>query len=456
MVEHQQAVAAIFAADPNVQAFMSNCGARGSFARGNSGSLFVRLKPRKDRALSADQVVQELRQKAARVPGLRTFVQNPPVLRIGGMATKSTYQFTLQSPDTAELYRLAPLIEGKVRALPELVDVTTDLALNSPQVMVEINRDKATLLGVSAERIEDALYSAYGSRQISTIYAPNNDFAVILEVKPEYQRQMADLSQLYVRAANGQLIPLDSVAKMTRNLGPAAVNHLGQLPAVTISFNLRPGVALGQAVDKVQKLARENLPATVSTSFQGTAQAFQTSFKGMGLLLAVAILVIYIVLGILYESFIHPVTILTALPFAGFGALFTLLAFKTELNIYAFVGIVMLVGLVKKNGIIMIDFAIEARQKRDISAPEAIYEACLVRFRPIMMTTMAALVGTLPIALGFGAGGESRQPLGLAVVGGLLFSQMLTLFVTPVFYVYFDRLQEWLGKRRRKAVVAPA
>jgi HAE1 family hydrophobic/amphiphilic exporter-1 len=449
MVEHQKAVASIVKADPNVAAFMSNAGARGPFGRGNTGSMFIRLKPRSERELSVDQVISELRPKLNQVPGIRVFLQNPPPLRIGGMVTRSLYQFTLQSPDLNELYEHAPVLQEKIKALPGFLDVTSDLEIKNPQVNVEIDRDRAAVLGVTAEQIEDALYTAYGTRQISTIYASNDDYAVIMEVLPEYQLEPAALSLLHVRSASGQLVPLDTFTRFTSSVGPAAVSHLGQLPAVTLSFNLKPGISLGDAVTAVGKAARATLPSTVSTSFQGTAQAFQSSFEGMGLLLLMAIVVIYIVLGILYESFIHPVTILSALPFAGFGALVTLLVFNSELNIYAFVGIVMLVGLVKKNGIMMVDFALEAKKSGDKSASEAIYEACLIRFRPIMMTTMAALMGTLPIALGYGAGGEARQPLGLAVVGGLLFSQFLTLFITPVFFVYLDKLQGALSRRGR-------
>jgi HAE1 family hydrophobic/amphiphilic exporter-1 len=444
MVEHQKAVASVVKADPNVDAFMSNAGARGPFGRGNAGSLFIRLKPRTERKLRVVDVITELRPKLAQVPGIRAYLQNPPTLRIGGLISKSLYQYTLQSPDLQELYEYAPLLQERMKGLSGLLDVTTDLEIKNPQVTVKLDRDKAAMLGLSAEQLEDALYTAYGSRQISTIFAPNNDYAIIMEVKPENQREPSALPLLHVRSASGQLVPLDSFTEITTTVGPAAVNHLGQLPAATISFNLKPGASLGDAVAAVEKTARATLPATISTSFQGTAQAFQDSFKGMGLLLLMAIVVIYIVLGILYESFIHPFTILSALPFAGFGSLVTLMVFGSDLNIYAFVGIVMLVGLVKKNGIMMIDFALEARKGGDKSAVEAIYEACLIRFRPIMMTTMAALVGTLPIALGYGAGGESRQPLGLAVVGGLLFSQFLTLFITPVFFVYMERLQSLL------------
>ncbi len=456
MVQHQKEVAAVVGQDPAIEGFMSSCGNRGNnINANNSGFIFARLKPLSERKESPDEVIARLRPKLAQIPGIRVFLQNPPPIRIGGNLTKSQYQYTLQDPDTDELYRYAPLLAQKMRALPGLTDVTSDLQLANPQAVVEIDRDKAGAVGLTAAGIEDALYTAYGSRQISTIYAPNNQYQVLMEVEPRFQRDPSSLSLLYVRSAKGGLVPLSAVSRIRQNLGPLTVNHAGQLPAVTLSFNLKPGAAIGDAASAVDRLAREVLPATVKTSFQGTAQAFQSSLQGLGVLLLVAILVIYMVLGILYESFLHPLTILSALPFAGFGALVTLLLFKVELSIYAFVGIIMLVGLVKKNGIMMVDFAIEARREGK-DALTAIYDACVVRFRPIMMTTMAALMGTLPIALGLGAGASSRRPLGLAVVGGLVFSQLLTLFVTPVFYVYMEEFRAWLDRRHETRSPAAA
>jgi len=444
MVRHQQALAEVVRQDPNVDSFSSTVGG-GSL---NQGRLFMRLKPRSQRRLSADEVIQELRPKLASVPGINAYLQNPPPIRIGGQLTKSLYQLTLQSPDTQELYKYAPLLQSKMSELPGFQDVTTDLQIQNPQVNVEIDRDKAQSVGVTANQIETVLYDAYGSRQVSTIYAPNNQYKVIIELEPQYQMDPSALSTLYIRAPNGQAVPLDAVAHLVRTVGPLSVNHLGQLPAVTVSFNLRPGVSLSEAVTEVERLARANLPPSITTNFQGTAQAFESSLTGLGVLLIMAVLVIYIVLGILYESFIHPLTILSGLPAAGFGALATLLLFHKDLDLYAFVGVIMLVGIVKKNAIMMIDFALQAQRHEGKNAADAIFEGSLIRFRPIMMTTMAALMGTLPIALGFGAGAESRRALGLAVVGGLVVSQLLTLYVTPVFYTYMDTLQTKFGGLR--------
>jgi len=448
MSDHQQAVAEILSHDPNVGHFMSSVGG-GTM---NQGRLSIRLKPRNQR-LPADEVVRELNPKLNSVPGIRTYLQVPASIRVGGRPTKTQYQFTLQSADIDALYDNAAKLERALRGLPTLQDVTTDLQIKNPQVSLRIDRDRATSLGVTVQQIEQALYDAYGSRQVSTIYTPNNQYWVILELLPEYQRDPTALQLLYLRSQTGKLIPLTSVASASNDVGPLSVNHSGQLPSVTLSFNLPPGVSLGAAVNEVQKVARQTLPSTISTGFSGTAQAFQASQQGLAFLLLLAIVVIYIVLGILYESFVHPLTILSGLPFAGFGALLTLFIFRTELSVYAFVGVIMLVGLVKKNAIMMIDFALDAERNEGKSPRDAIIQACSVRFRPIMMTTMAALMGTLPIAIGWGAGGESRRPLGLAVVGGLAFSQLITLYVTPVVYTYLDTLQHRFGRRARRASV---
>ena len=444
MMQLQQRVAQVVRADPNVMNLMSSIG-----NPINQGRMFFRLKDKKDRVnhMSATEVIQELRPKVSQIPGLNVFMQIPPTIRIGGTLTKSQYQYTVQTPDTTELYQDAPKLEAALRALPQLQDVTSDLQVKNPQLTVEVDHDKAYALGLTPAQVSDALYSAYGTRQISTIYAPNNEYYVIVELLPKYQNNPDKLSMLYVRSNAGKLVPLDTVAKLVPSVGPLMVNHLGQLPAVTISFNLKPGTSLGDATKLVEREAMRVLPADIQGTFQGSAQAFQNSFAGMGLLLLAAILVIYIILGILYESFIHPLTILSGLPSAGVGALATLILFHQELNLYSFVGVIMLIGIVKKNAIMMIDFALEAERAEGKSPEESIHEGALVRFRPIMMTTMSALMGTLPIAIGFGAGADSRRGLGLAVVGGLVFSQIVTLYITPVYYVYLDKLQSRFRKR---------
>ena len=454
MSAHQRALAHILMQDPNVTAFFSSVGSQGPGGSSNTGIMFTHLKPRNQRALNVDQIMDELRPKVSSIPGLLVFMQNPPPIRIGAQFTRSTYQMSLQSPNTRELYQYAPELETKMRALPGILDVTSDLEIKNPQVNVDIDRDKADALGVSAGAIEDALDDAYGAHQVSTIYAPNNEYKVIVELQPKYQKEPSTLSMLYVRSKTGKLVPLNTVARLKRALGPLSVNHSGQLPSVTISFNVATGVSLGTALDEVKDLAANTLPATITTGYQGSAQAFESSLSGLGALLILAILVIYLVLGILYESFIHPITILSGLPAAGFGALITLLIFRMELDLYAFVGIIMLVGLVKKNAIMMIDFALDAQRTEGKNAADAIFEGCIVRFRPIMMTTVSAFMGVLPIAIGLGAGSESRRPLGMAVVGGLVFSQFLTLYITPVFYTYMDAFHARLVARRHP-VTAP-
>ncbi|MEH2119771.1 efflux RND transporter permease subunit [Nostoc sp.] len=457
LVQHQQTVANLIRQDPNVDAVNSNIGAgasasgSGAAVAANSGSLFIRLKPRSQRQLGADEIIQNLRTKLATVPGIQVFLQNPPAIPIGAQQSTGLYQLALQSSDVKPLQQYVPQLVVKMKTLTELQDVNSDLQFAS-QIQIDIDRDKASTYGITAEQIENTLRNAYGSYQISTIYAATNEYQVILELAPQYQEDINALLTLYINSSTGVAVPLKTFAKLSQGVSPLMVNHNGRMNAATISFNLAPGVSLGNANQEIEKLIDQVIPASISTNFKGASQVFQSSLPSLGLLLAIAVLVIYLILGVLYEDFIHPITILSGLPSAGFGALLTLIIFHVELNVYSFIGIILLVGIVKKNGIMMVDFAIEAQRNESKKPSEAIYQACLVRFRPIMMTTMAALMGTLPIAIGFGAGSESRRPLGIAVVGGLVFSQILTLYLTPVFYIYMESWRKKLSQVKFRRV----
>jgi HAE1 family hydrophobic/amphiphilic exporter-1 len=487
MKTHQEAVNRILRADPNVVQFFSGVSASNSSGL-NNGRAFLHLKdpserpwtqsaaydrlvaryggraatvdsalrfvrPLFERRMNIEDVMHELQPKLNRVPGMRVFLQNPPAIRIGGRGSKSLYQFTLSSPDIDQLYASAEALEAKMSASPVLADVTSDLQVDNPQANVVVDRDKAAALGVTPQQVENALYSAYGQRLVSPIYTSNDEYWVVLQVQDRFQRDPGMLSELYIRSATGQLVPLGAVSRFTTGVGPLTLNHTGQLPSVTISFNLARGIALGQAVSEVQGLAASMLPISITTAFQGTAQAFQQSLTGLGILLVMTVVVIYIVLGILYESYVHPITILTGLPAAAFGGLFTLSMFHLQLDIYGFVGLIMLIGIVKKNAIMMIDFALEFERSGNHTAAESAYQGCMIRFRPIMMTSACTIMGTLPIAIGFGAGAASRRSLGLCVVGGLVFAQVVTLYLTPVFYTYMDAFLRWRGVGETPATV---
>jgi len=454
MVRLQDRLNRVFQSDPNVDTFMSSVGGGWGGGGSNTGRIFLQLKPRRERTLTSAQVAEKLRPKVSGFPGMRVFMTVPPAIRIGGRMSKSSYELTVSGPDTTSLYSESDKLQREITKLPEVQDVTTDLQMKSPRVMLQIDRDKAATLQLNAQQIEGALYDGYGPSWISTIYGDAAQYRVLLEMDPKYQAHVDSLSEIYLKSGTGALVPLSAVVKPKEDAGPQSINHTGQLPSVTISFNLRPGFSLGQAVDSIDELAKETLPATFSTSFTGTAKAFQSSLSNMSLLLLIAIAVVYIVLGVLYESYIHPLTILSGIPSAGFGALLTLLIFKVDLNIYSFVGLIMLIGIVKKNAIMQIDFALAAERNEGKSPRDAIHEGCLVRFRPILMTSFAAMLGALPMALGFGAGGEARRPLGVAVVGGLIFSQLITLYLTPVVYTYMAGLQSRRGKKKQSA--APA
>jgi HAE1 family hydrophobic/amphiphilic exporter-1 len=448
LVKAQAEVAALITKDPDVHAVTSSVGTTPAT---NQGQMTIDLKPIDERKRSAEQIAAALAVATASAKGITTYIQNPPAISIGGLASKSLYQYTLQGGDINALNSAAAQLQARLRAIPMLTDVTSDLLIENPQVTVDIDREAAGRLAVSAAEIENTLYDAFGQRQVSTIYTATNEYWVVLEVMPKYQTDVASLGSLYVRSTRGPVVPLSAVAHFLSAVGPVTVNHAGQIPAVTISFNLAHGASLGDAVAAVQREAAAVLPPTIEASFSGMAAAFMNTQQGLLMLLVLAVFVIYVILGVLYESFIHPITILTGLPFAAFGALLTLIIFRVDLDMYGFVGIIMLIGIVEKNAIMMIDFAVVAEHEEHLTPAEAITRAASVRFRPIMMTTMAALMGALPIAVGWGAGAATRRPLGLTVVGGLAFSQLVTLYVTPVFYTYLDELQLRFDRIRDRA-----
>ena len=448
-------VAELVVQDPDVLTFFMRAGGNGS--TGNAGYMSVNLKPRRQRKSTVVDVINRIRPRISNIPGLQVAMQIPQSIRIGGRNSSAAYDYTMYSPDTAELYRVAPRMEEAMRKLPGLVDVISDLQIKNPQIEISIDRDRAAALNVDWNTIATMLYNAFGPQIVSTIYGTNNQYRVLLELLPEYQQHEDSLKLLYLKSKTGQLVPLDAIAHVKLDAGPTAIQHSGQLPSVTISFGLRPGFALGTATDEIEASARETLPAAVTGTFQGSAKLFQDSLRNMGLLLMIAVLVVYIVLGILYESYIQPLTILSGLPSAGFGALMTLVLFKIDLSVYSFVGMIMLIGLVMKNAIMQIDFALEAERRESKRPIDAIHEGCLIRFRPILMTTMAAMFGGIPMALGWGAGGEARRPLGMAVVGGLAFSQLMTLYLTPVVYTYMAAfLERWRALRGARRALQPA
>jgi len=449
VADYQKIVADIVRQDPNVLSFNTNPGG------GRWVGMGIQLKPRKQRPLGAAQIIQELRPKLSQYPGFQISLNMPPSIRIGGRNGNGSYQLEVRGPDTTQLYEEAQKLERAVARVPEVLEVNTDLEVKSPRVDVMIDRERSAVYGLNANSIEQALYDAYGPSIASTIYGPANQYHVMLEMQPKYQAFTDYLSKVYFKAPAGQLVPLDSLASIKQDVGPQSINHSGQLPSVTVSFNVRPDVSLGEAVDKVEAVAKDTLPANMVAHFAGNAQAFQDSLQNLALLLTVAVLVTYIVLGILYESYIQPLTILSGLPSAMMGGLLTLYLFKAELNIFSFVGLIVLIGIVKKNAIMQVDFALAA-ERTGLTPSEAIYQGCLIRFRPIMMTTAAAFLGAIPTALGYGSGGEARGPLGLAVAGGLFFSQLMTLYLTPVVYTYMSALLAWRRNRAATGTVTPA
>jgi multidrug efflux pump subunit AcrB len=450
MVERQLEIAEIVRQDPDVQSVATFVGGGSVNSTVNTGRLYINLKPREKREASATEIIDRLRAATQGVTGISLFMQAVQDVQIDSRVSRTQYQYTLQDADETELDEWATKLRNKLRESPELTDVATDQQTGGFQIKVDVDRDKAARLNVLTQAIDDTLYDAFGQRQVSIIFTQLNQYRVVLEVQPGFQSQPGVLEKIYVKSSTGQLVPLSAFAKMRTVTAPLAIVHQGQFPAVTLSFNLRPGGSLGEAVVAIQKAEKEiNLPDTVATSFSGSAAEFRSSLASEPYLLLAAIVVIYIVLGVLYESYIHPITILSSLPSAGVGALLALIVFKIDMSLIALIGIILLIGIVKKNAIMMIDFALEAEREEGLPPEESIYKACLLRFRPIMMTTMAALLGALPLALEHGAGSELRRPLGISIVGGLLVSQFLTLYTTPVIYLYLDRVGQWWAARRR-------
>jgi HAE1 family hydrophobic/amphiphilic exporter-1 len=451
MTSYQQNLAAIVQQNPNIDSLLSTAGqGTGGEFGDNLGRFIIRLKSKadKERLIGADEVIQQIRRQTAGNQNVQLFLSNPPAIRIGGTISTSDYLFTVTAPDLKQLYGPAQELIARMAKLPILVDVASNLQLRNPEIQLKVLRDRASSLGVTSEQIEAALYNAFGGRKISTIFGASDQYQVMMEVDRKYQTDINAMDTIFIQSSTGAMVPINAVAEVKSGVGPISVAHAGQLPAVMISFNLAPGVSVGDAVTTIQGVAQEVLPDTVTGQFAGNAKAFQEAFRSLPMLVIITVILIYMVLAVLYEHYGYPFTILTALPFAGFGALLTLLVFRQELNIFSFVGIILLIGLVKKNGIMMVDFALQVQREQGMSPKDAIVEACSVRFRPIMMTTMAAIFATLPIAVGYGAGAETRQPLGIAVVGGLVFSQFLTLYVTPVFYVTLDRLSQYFNSRK--------
>ncbi len=457
MAKLTQEIVDVVRRDPDVSGVFSFTGATAYNPTENTARVFIQLKPHDQRASTSSQIIQRLRPKVAAVGGVKFYMQSGQDISVGGRLSRTLYQYTLTDTDQEELNHWAPILEQAMRKLRELQDVASDQQVAAPHIAIEIDRDAASRMGISPSLIDQTLYDAFGQRQVATMYTSTSQYKVILEVQPEFQDTPTALSKIFINGPNGAQIPVSAFARFASKVESLSVNHQGQFPAVTLSFNLAPGVSLGQAVDKIQALdAQLRVPGTLDGSFQGTAQAFKASLSSTPLLVAAAILVVYIVLGVLYESYIHPITILSALPSAGVGALLALMLLHYDLSVIAMIGVILLIGIVKKNAIMMIDFALQAERIEGKSPREAIHQACLLRFRPIMMTTFAALFGGLPIALGQGAGSELRRPLGIAIVGGLAVSQWLTLYTTPIIYLYLERFARWIGRPYRPSRVAEA